>query len=63
MVGGRTTVELLSLEGLLVRGDVDPHGNGLGTCEANGGALVVEVRSSALLECLGEGVKDALVVG
>jgi len=25
MVGGRTTVELLCLEGSLVRGDVDPH--------------------------------------
>ena len=42
--GARTTVELLSLEGSHVWGDVDPHGNGLGTYEANGGAVVLEVQ-------------------
>jgi hypothetical protein len=54
VTGGRTTVELLSLEATLVWGC--PHGNGLGTREANGGAVVVvEVRASALSECLGDG--------
>ena len=38
---GCTTVEFLSLEGSLVRGDVDPHGNGLGTCEANLNAATI----------------------
>ena len=37
----------------LVRGDVDPHCSGLGAREADGGAIVIEVRASALFECLG----------
>ena len=37
----------------LVRGDVDPHCSGLGAREADGGAIVIEVRASALVECLG----------
>jgi hypothetical protein len=36
----------------LVRGDVDPHCGGLGAREADGGAIVIEVRDSALFECL-----------
>jgi hypothetical protein len=31
--------------GALVWGDVDPHGGGLGACEADGGATVIEVRA------------------
>ena len=33
----------------LVRGDVDPHCGGLGAREADGGATVIELRSSAML--------------
>ncbi len=33
-------------------GDVDSHCSGLGAREADGGAIVVEVRASALFECL-----------
>ena len=43
----------------LVRGDVDPHGSGLGTRLADGSSIVVEVRASALLEGQGGWVKDA----
>ncbi len=39
----------------LVRGDVDPHGGGLGARDADGSANVIEVRASALFECLGDG--------
>jgi hypothetical protein len=42
-----------------VLGDVDPHGGGLGACEADGGAIVIEVRASALFVCLGGRVEDA----
>jgi hypothetical protein len=42
-----------------VWGDVDPHGSGLCARDADGGAIVIEVRSSALFECLGGWVKDA----
>ena len=61
MTGGCTTVELLSLEATLVWGC--PHGIGLGTREANGGAVVVvEVRASGCLNAWGtvtRRVKDA----
>jgi len=43
----------------LVRGDVDPHCGGLGAREADGGATVIEVRSSAMFECLGGWIDDA----
>jgi hypothetical protein len=43
----------------LVWGDVDPHGGGLGACEADGGAIVIEVRASALFVCLCGRVEDA----
>jgi hypothetical protein len=43
----------------LVWGDVDPHCNGLGAREADGGAIVIEVRGSALFECLGGWIDDA----
>jgi hypothetical protein len=43
----------------LVWGDVDPHGGGLGACEADGGAIVIEVRALALFVCLGGRVEDA----
>ena len=36
----------------LVPGDVNPHGNGLGACEADGRAVVVEVGATAVLEGL-----------
>jgi hypothetical protein len=36
-----------------VRGDVDPHCSGSGARETDGGAIVIEVRASALFECLG----------
>jgi hypothetical protein len=39
----------------LVWGDVDPHGGGLCARNADGGAIVIEVRASALFECLGDG--------
>ncbi len=44
---------------VLVRGDVDPHCSGLGAREADGGAIVTEVRASALFECLGGWIDDA----
>jgi hypothetical protein len=37
----------------LVWGDFDPHDGGLGACDADGGAIVVEVRASELFVCLG----------
>jgi hypothetical protein len=40
-------------------GDVDPDGGGLGARYADGGVIVVEVRSSTLFVCLGGWVKDA----
>ena len=43
----------------LVRGDVDPHCSGQGAGEADGGAIVIEVRASALFECLGGWIDDA----
>jgi hypothetical protein len=43
----------------LVWGDVDPHCIGLGAREANGGAIVIEVRASTLFECLGGWIDDA----
>jgi hypothetical protein len=43
----------------LVWGDVDPHCGGLGAREADGGATVIEVRASALFECLGGWIDDA----
>ena len=36
----------------LVPGDVNPHGNGLCACEADGCAVVVEVGATPLLESL-----------
>ena len=42
-----------------MRGDVDPHCSGLGAREADGGAIVIEVRASALFECLGGWIDDA----
>ncbi len=43
----------------LVWCDVDPHCSGLGAREADGGAIVIEVRASALFECLGGWIDDA----
>ena len=43
----------------LVWGDVDPHGGDMGACEADGGAIVIEVRASALFVCLGGRIEDA----
>ena len=43
----------------LVRGDVDPHCSGLDAREADGCAIVIEVRASALFECLGGWIDDA----
>jgi hypothetical protein len=43
----------------LVWGDVDPHGGDMGACEADGGAIVIEVRASALFVCLCGRVEDA----
>ena len=43
----------------LVRGDVDPHCCGLGAREADGGAIGIEERASALFECLGGWIDDA----
>ena len=43
----------------LVRGDVDPHCSSPGAREADGGAIVIEVRASALFECLGGWIDDA----
>ena len=45
--------------GALVWGNVDLHGCGLCARDANGGALVIEVRASALFVCLGGWVEDA----
>jgi hypothetical protein len=45
--------------GELVWGDVDPHGGGLCARNADGGAIVIEARASALFACLGGRVKDA----
>ena len=42
-----------------MRGDIDPHCSGLGAREADGGAIVIEVRASALFECLGGWIDDA----
>ena len=42
-----------------MRGDVDPHCSGLGAREADGCAIVIEVRASALFECLGRWIDDA----
>ncbi len=42
-----------------VRGDVDPHCSSPGAREADGGAIVIEVRASTLFECLGEWIDDA----
>jgi len=51
------------LRGLFARapvwGDVDPYGGGLGVCEADGCAIVIEARASALFVCLGGRVEDA----
>ena len=46
------------LRGRLCGGDVDPHGGGLGARYEDGGAIVIEVRSSRLFVCLGGWVKD-----
>jgi len=43
-----------------VWGDVDPHGDGLGAGESDGGAIVVEVRAPALFVCLGGGFEQLL---
>ena len=40
--------------------DVDPHGDGLGAGESDGGAIVVEVRAPALFVCLGGGFEQLL---
>ena len=42
-----------------MRGDVDLHRGGLGAREADGGAIVIEVRASVLFECLGGWIDDA----
>ena len=44
---------------VFVWGDVGPHCSGLGAREADGGAIVKEVRASALFECLGGWIDDA----
>jgi hypothetical protein len=46
---------------VLVRGDVDPHCSGLGARNADGGAIVIEVRASTLFVCLGRLVEDARI--
>ena len=43
----------------LVPGDVNPHGNGLGACEADGRAVVVEVGATSVLESLRGRIEDA----
>jgi hypothetical protein len=43
----------------LVRGDVNPHCGGMSAREADGGAAVIEIRASALFECLGGWIDDA----
>jgi hypothetical protein len=45
--------------GALVWGDVDPHGGGLCARDADGGAIGIEVRASALFVCLGGWDEDA----
>jgi len=52
LVGVRDVVSGLFARAL-VWGDVDPHGGGPGARDADGGAIVIEVRASALFECLG----------
>ena len=47
------------LDRSLVPGDVNPHGNGLGACEADGRAVVVEVCATAVLEGLRGRIEDA----
>ena len=47
------------LDRSLVPGDVNPHGNGLGACEADGCAVVVEVGATPLLEGRRGGIEDA----
>ena len=64
-VGVRRDVEVVGIGNLLrglfaralVWGDVDPHGDGLGARNADGGVIVIEVRASALFECLGDGFR------
>ena len=58
MVGVRDVVSGLFVRAL-VWGDADPHGGGLGARYADGGGIVIEVRSSTLFVCLGGWVKDA----
>ena len=45
----------------LVQGDDDLHCSGLGTREADGGVIVIEVRVSALFECMGGWIDDVHV--
>jgi len=51
------------LRGLFARklawGDVDPHCGCLGVRNADGGAVVIEVRASTLFVCLGGWINDA----
>jgi hypothetical protein len=47
------------LQGCLCGGDVDSHVGGLCARDADGGAIVLEVRASALFECLGGWVEDS----
>ena len=47
---------------VFVWGDVDPRGSGLGAGDADGGAIVVEVRAPALFVCLGGRVEDDVSV-
>ena len=49
--GGRGGGEGTFFARALVRSDVDPHCSGLGTREADGCAIVIEVRDSVLFEC------------
>jgi hypothetical protein len=56
-IGGRERGGFFVCEGAC--GDVDPHCSGLGAREADGGAIVIEVRASALFECLGGWIDDA----
>ena len=56
--GGRGRGEVF-FSRALVRGDVDPHCSGLGAREADGGAIVIEVRALALFECLGGWIDHA----
>jgi len=48
----------------LVRGDVDPHcSSGLDAREADVVSIVIEIRDSALFECLGRWIDDAHACG